>query len=151
MLYSLCYSLKKILDRYAVHVNEEAAVCNHVNEARQQIHEKSKDIRQSTSLREMVQRDIEGQNIEHLNMTELMQLEKRLDSILRQTRNQKAQVMVDTVAALREKEKQLRREKQVMEKKIAEIMEVEDGERLNQQDFHSSNCEPPQKGLLHLF
>ncbi|XP_022773639.1 MADS-box protein FLOWERING LOCUS C-like [Durio zibethinus] len=142
-------SLKKILDRYLVHAGEEAAVCNSVNEAK--IHEEFMDIWKGTSLQEMVERHTEGHNIEHLNMTQLMLMEKQLDSILRQTRNRKTQVMMDTVAALQEKEKELRQENHNIDKEIAARMDMEDGERVNQEP-HSSIYEPPlQRGLLHLF
>ncbi|OMO99455.1 Transcription factor, K-box [Corchorus olitorius] len=100
------------------------------------------------------QRHIEGQDIQQLNMTQLINLEKQLDSILRQTRNRKTQLMMDTVDALHEKENQLEQEKNVMENKlqIAAEMEVEDGEKdeeLNQ-DPHSDSCQTPhEKGLLH--
>lgn len=142
-------SLRKILDRYVVHAHEEAAVCNSVKEA-QQIDDEFMGIWKATSLQEIVQRHIEGQNIKHLNMTQLIQLERKLDSILKQTRNRKTQVIDDTVAALLEKGKQLTQENDAMEKKIAAGNDTEFGERVDQEYPHFNNtCEPP--GLLQLF
>ncbi|EOY02837.1 hypothetical protein QUC31_017973 [Theobroma cacao] len=148
-------SLRTILDRYLNHVDEEAAVCNRVNEAKQ-IHDEFIDLWRGTSLQAMVERHIEGQNIEQLNMTQLVQLERQLDSILRQTRNRKTQVMMDTIAALNKKEEHLRQEKHDMEMEIAaRTMGVEDRERAEKlnQDPHSNGYDQPplQKGLLHLF
>ncbi|WRX21315.1 Transcription factor [Theobroma cacao] len=206
-------SLRTILDRYLNHVDEEAAVCNRVNEAKvfgvlslagiiaealgyvvimaeailivtqlssfrselqspltsfcqtirfilngsvKQIHDEFIDLWRGTSLQAMVERHIEGQNIEQLNMTQLVQLERQLDSILRQTRNRKTQVMMDTIAALNKKEEHLRQEKHDMEMEIAaRTMGVEDRERAEKlnQDPHSNGYDQPplQKGLLHLF
>ncbi|XP_017975151.1 PREDICTED: truncated transcription factor CAULIFLOWER D isoform X3 [Theobroma cacao] len=134
-------SLRTILDRYLNHVDEEAAVCNRVNEAKQ-IHDEFIDLWRGTSLQAMVERHIEGQNIEQLNMTQLVQLERQLDSILRQTRNRK--------------EEHLRQEKHDMEMEIAaRTMGVEDRERAEKlnQDPHSNGYDQPplHKGLLHLF
>ncbi|OMO85381.1 Transcription factor, MADS-box [Corchorus capsularis] len=144
-------SLRKILERYQIHVDEEAAIYNSVHEAAKSRDEHS-DLWRATSLQEMVERHIEGQDIQQLNMTQLINLEKQLDSILRQTRNRKTQLMMDTVDALHEKENQLKQEKNVMENKIAAEMQVEDGEKddeLNQEDPHSdSNQTPLGKGLL---
>ncbi|XP_022739629.1 MADS-box transcription factor 14-like isoform X2 [Durio zibethinus] len=142
-------SLRKILERYLVHVEEEAVVCTSGDEAK--IHGEFMDLWKGTSLQELVGRHIEGQNIEHLNLTQLIQLEMQLDSILRQMRDRKTQVMMDTVAELQEKEKQLRQDNYVLEKKIAARMDIENGERANE-DPHSNSYKPPlQRGLLHLF
>ncbi|XP_017975153.1 PREDICTED: MADS-box transcription factor 6 isoform X5 [Theobroma cacao] len=120
------------------------------------IHDEFIDLWRGTSLQAMVERHIEGQNIEQLNMTQLVQLERQLDSILRQTRNRKTQVMMDTIAALNKKEEHLRQEKHDMEMEIAaRTMGVEDRERAEKlnQDPHSNGYDQPplHKGLLHLF
>ncbi|OMO99449.1 Transcription factor, K-box [Corchorus olitorius] len=136
--------------KWIVHVDEEAAICNSVHEAAKSRHEHS-DLWRENSLPEMVERHIEGQDIQQLNMTQLINLEKQLDSILRQTRNRKTQLMMDTVDALHEKENQLKQEKHVMENKIAAEMEVEDGEKddeMNQDPHSDSNQTPLGKGLL---
>ncbi|XP_039068205.1 MADS-box protein FLOWERING LOCUS C-like [Hibiscus syriacus] len=149
--YQFCtaQSLKKILDRYVFHVEGEAAICNISNEAK--THDELVDIRESGSLLEMVERKLEGQFIELLNITQLIQLENQLYSLLRETRNRKTQAMMHNVAAMKEKEKQLKQENDAMEKKIAARMDGEDGERVNQDSHYNSPQTSLWKGLLHLF
>ncbi|GMI76842.1 AGAMOUS-like 31, MADS AFFECTING FLOWERING 2 [Hibiscus trionum] len=93
--FSTAQSLRQILDRYLLHVEEEAAICNIVNGA--------KDIGEGGSLLEMVERQLEDQHIELLNITQLIELEKQLYSLLRETRNRKTQVLKETVAAKNKK------------------------------------------------
>ncbi|PRQ54288.1 putative transcription factor, K-box [Rosa chinensis] len=78
----------------------------------------------------MIQSELEAQNIENLDVTELTQLEKQLDAILRQTRSRKMQLMMETITALIEKGKKLGEEKDLMEKEIAALMV----EKANQQE-----------------
>ncbi|GMI76844.1 AGAMOUS-like 31, MADS AFFECTING FLOWERING 2 [Hibiscus trionum] len=99
--FSTAQSLRQILDRYLLHVEEEAAICNIVNGAK--THDVLKDIGEGGSLLEMVERQLEDQHIELLNITQLIELEKQLYSLLRETRNRKTQVLKETVAAKNKK------------------------------------------------
>ncbi|XP_039011232.1 MADS-box protein FLOWERING LOCUS C-like [Hibiscus syriacus] len=151
LLHQFCtaQSLRKILDRYVLHVEGEAAICNIANEAK--THDELVDIREGGSLLEMVERKLEGQFIEFLNITQLIQLENHLYSLLRETGNRKTRVVMDNVAAMKEKEKQVRQENDAMEKKIAARMDAEDGERVNQGSHYNSPQASLWNGLLHLF
>ncbi|KAL4354124.1 hypothetical protein GQ457_06G040700 [Hibiscus cannabinus] len=117
--FSTAPSLRQILERYVRHVEEEAAICNIVNEAK--THDGLKDINgEGGRLLEMVERQLEGEYIELLNITQLIQLENQLSYLLRETRKRKTQVLMDTVAAMNDKAKQLRQENDAMEDKVSE-------------------------------
>ncbi|KAK8586992.1 hypothetical protein V6N13_086003 [Hibiscus sabdariffa] len=117
--FSTAQSLRQILERYVRHVEEEAAISNIANETK--THDKLKDINgEGGSLLEMVERQLKGEYIELLNITQLIQLENQLSYLLRETRKRKMQVLMDTVAAMNEKAKQLRQENDAMENKLTE-------------------------------
>ncbi|KAK8710305.1 hypothetical protein V6N13_145637 [Hibiscus sabdariffa] len=117
--FSTAQSLRQILERYVRHVEEEAAICNIVNEAK--THDGLKDINgKGGRLLEMVERQLEGEYIELLNITQLIQLENQLSYLLRETRKRKTQVLMETVAAMNEKAKLLRQENDAMENKLTE-------------------------------
>ncbi|KAB2603432.1 flowering locus C-like protein [Pyrus ussuriensis x Pyrus communis] len=63
----------------------------------------------------MIQSGREAQDLDNLDVPELTQLEKELDALLRQTRSRKTQLMMETLTALIETEKQLKEEKRLME------------------------------------
>ncbi|KAE8038635.1 hypothetical protein FH972_011124 [Carpinus fangiana] len=60
------------------------------------------DLQTSGNPLQMIQRHLDTQNIELKNMTELTQLEKEMDAILRQIRFRKTQLMMDAAKAVHE-------------------------------------------------
>ncbi|KNA15436.1 hypothetical protein SOVF_098330 isoform A [Spinacia oleracea] len=68
-----------------------------------------------------VERYAEGSGIENLSLEDFMQLEKQLNDALVQTRNRKAQLMLESVATLREKEKMLTQENDQLKDEVAKV------------------------------
>ncbi|XP_057991913.1 truncated transcription factor CAULIFLOWER D isoform X5 [Hevea brasiliensis] len=99
-------SLNKILERYQVHKNEQAAV-NNIDESKKNQAE-VKAVSTNANLLQTLQRYLLESNIEQLNLTQFLQLEEQLDSILRQIRLRK--------------EKQLAEENNLMGTEIAAIL-----------------------------
>ncbi|KAJ6751430.1 hypothetical protein OIU85_001914 [Salix viminalis] len=71
---------------------------------------------------QMVQRYFEGKNMEQLNINQLNQLERELDSILVYTRGRKTEAMMKSVSALHQKEQDLANENNLMEREISAII-----------------------------
>ncbi|KAK9272191.1 hypothetical protein L1049_002562 [Liquidambar formosana] len=146
-------SLKKVLEHYQIHLD---AKHDARNEAKKQ-HPECTNLGTCTDLLQMVQRQLEGQNVEQLNMIELTRLEQQLDAILRQTKFRKDQLMMEAMVAFHEKGKRLRAENQPMEKEITEKFN-EDNQHLHQDQFvelgldtHDNNNLPPlQQAMLRL-
>uniref|UniRef100_A0A803L1A4 K-box domain-containing protein n=1 Tax=Chenopodium quinoa TaxID=63459 RepID=A0A803L1A4_CHEQI len=67
-------------------------------------------------------RYLEGPDIEKLSLDDFMQLEKQLADALLQTRNRKAQLMLESVAALHEKERTLKQENEQLKDEVAKLM-----------------------------
>ncbi|KAL6139415.1 hypothetical protein ACLB2K_057719 [Fragaria x ananassa] len=128
-LYEFCSgdSLGNILERYQIHTEEEIAVPK--NSKKQHLELTGKGTCSKKSLK-MIQSELEAQNIENLDVTELTQLEKQLDGALRQARSRKSQLMIETISTLIEKGKKLGEEKELIEKQIAALM----AEQANQQE-----------------
>ncbi|XP_059449152.1 truncated transcription factor CAULIFLOWER A-like isoform X2 [Corylus avellana] len=156
-LYEFCSaeSLEEILERYRIHVDEEAAVCRRA-ELEKNLPECT-DLRTSANPLQMIQRHLDAQNIEQKNITELTELEKELDAILRQTRYRKTQLLMEAAKAVQEGEKQPRKEKTFMEEEVAEMSENLDNHynRPLEPESNSNSNDPPlsplQETLLHLF
>ncbi|KAL3611866.1 hypothetical protein D5086_002886 [Populus alba] len=70
---------------------------------------------------QMVQRYFEGKNIEQLNITQLIQLERELDSTLVYTRGRKTEAMMKSVTALHQKEQDLTDENNLIERELASL------------------------------
>ncbi|XP_030953546.1 truncated transcription factor CAULIFLOWER C-like isoform X2 [Quercus lobata] len=111
-LYEYCSSgsIGKLLERYRRHVSKNV-VCNSADQKKKYDAECSNH-QTEANLLQMIQRKIEAQNIEQLNMIELTRLEKELDALYIETRFHK--------------EKQLSAEKTFMEEMAAVIMENPD-------------------------
>ncbi|XP_024183394.1 truncated transcription factor CAULIFLOWER A isoform X1 [Rosa chinensis] len=128
-LYEFCSgdSLGNVLERYQIHNEEEVAAPKNAKKHNLELTGNGTCTKKSLK---MIQSELEAQNIENLDVTELTQLEKQLDAILRQTRSRKMQLMMETITALIEKGKKLGEEKDLMEKEIAALMV----EKANQQE-----------------
>ncbi|XP_050383963.1 truncated transcription factor CAULIFLOWER A-like [Argentina anserina] len=119
-LYEFCSgdSLGNVLERYQIHTEEEVAVSKN---SKHHLEFPGNDACTTKSLK-MMQSELEAQNIENLDVTELTQLEKQLEAVLRQTRSRKMQLMMETIASLIEKGKKLEEDKDHMEQQIAALM-----------------------------
>ncbi|KAL4638587.1 hypothetical protein ACB092_03G157400 [Castanea dentata] len=69
-------------------------------------------------LLEIVQSQLEGPNIEQLSVTDLVKLEKQFNAALTQTRSRKTQLMLESIMGLHEKERMLREEKKLLQRKV---------------------------------
>ncbi|KAK9931422.1 hypothetical protein M0R45_018697 [Rubus argutus] len=117
-LYEFCSgdSLGSVLERYQIHNEKEVA--NPKNDKEHHLESSGNGTGANISLK-MIQSEVEAQNIENRDVTELIQLEKELDALLREIRSRKTQLMMETVTALIEKEKKLVEEnKDLREKEV---------------------------------
>ncbi|XP_059458344.1 agamous-like MADS-box protein FUL-L isoform X4 [Corylus avellana] len=129
-LYEFCSteSLEEILERYRIHAEEEAAVRKRAEQEKHGVvDDKDKqsqelqlfpklrsnhgiemnlaectDLQTSGNPLQMIQSHLDTQNIDQKSMTELTQLEKEMDAILRQIRLRKTQLMMEAVKAVHE-------------------------------------------------
>jgi len=159
-LYEFCSaeSLEEILERYRIHVDEEAAVCRKA-ELEKNLPEVT-DLRTSANPLQMIQRHLAAQNIDQKNIAELTELEKELDAILRQTRSRKTQLLMEAARPFHEEEEQQRKEKTCMEEEMAAMCENLDNHYSHplepESNSHSKDHDPPlsplqEDTLLHLF
>ncbi|XP_059458347.1 agamous-like MADS-box protein AGL9 homolog isoform X5 [Corylus avellana] len=102
-LYEFCSteSLEEILERYRIHAEEEAAVRKRAEQEKMNLAECT-DLQTSGNPLQMIQSHLDTQNIDQKSMTELTQLEKEMDAILRQIRLRKTQLMMEAVKAVHE-------------------------------------------------
>nr|XP_043608046.1 agamous-like MADS-box protein AP1 isoform X2 [Erigeron canadensis] len=114
--YSTGDSMNKILTRYQSYKNADEIV-------RRTVHEKLalefNEVWTADKLMQITQRHLEENKIQESDISELCQLEKEIESMMQQVRIRKTQIMLGTVKALQEKQKQLHEEKQFM---VGEIM-----------------------------
>ncbi|KAJ7013799.1 agamous-like MADS-box protein AP1 [Populus alba x Populus x berolinensis] len=138
-------SLRNILERYDTHKtkSQEIAICKNVDKTKilfmksklpsfhfvylleiQQNHhaEYTGPSYMDANPLQMVQRYFEGKNIEQLNITQLIQLERELDSTLVYTRGRKTEAMMKSVTALHQKEQDLTDENNLIEREISAII-----------------------------
>ncbi|KAK9925533.1 hypothetical protein M0R45_033855 [Rubus argutus] len=158
-LYEFCSgdSLGNVLERYQIHNEEEVA--NPKNGKKHHLESSGNATGANKSLK-MIQSELEAQNIENLDVSELTQLEKQLDAVLRQTRSRKTQLMMETITDLIEKEKKLGEEKDLMEKKVEELMREQenpqedpdaDADADEEVNEYSSSCVNTKHPVLNLF
>ncbi|XP_068345556.1 MADS-box transcription factor 14-like [Pyrus communis] len=121
-LYEFCSgsSFAKLLERYQQHNAEEIAASKNAGGTDKKHNWECSGLRTGASQSlKMIQSDIEARDIDNLDVPELTKLEEELDAVLRQTRSRKTQLMMETLTALIEQEKQLKEEKLLMENEIA--------------------------------
>ncbi|XP_035830129.1 agamous-like MADS-box protein AGL27 isoform X4 [Helianthus annuus] len=91
-------------------------------------------------------------NAEELSVNDMIQLEQELDCALMQTRLRKAQLMMEYISTLKEKESKLREENEKLEKQVASTQgnDVDDGGGgLN--ELATNQINPPKLTTLPLF
>lgn len=151
-LYEFCSgnSLRNIIESYLqISRDAEANVGSSSHEAKQ----KSYPVRWAgADLLKIVESQVEGPRIEQLRLSELRQLEQKLDGMLRQTRRRKTQLMMEAIACLKEKVKKLNEQKQQMEKMIAaaESKDALQHEDLVMEQAGNNSKPPPQNVVLQL-
>ncbi|KAH7852335.1 hypothetical protein Vadar_023617 [Vaccinium darrowii] len=111
-LYEFCSgdSLRRIIECYQIH--GDAARSGQESE---KLHDGHMDLWNGTNLLPILHRILEEHKVDQLDVTELTQLEHKLDAILRQTKKRKSQLMMKSVTALHEK----REQKQFTQQEIA--------------------------------
>ncbi|RXH69638.1 hypothetical protein DVH24_037422 [Malus domestica] len=110
----------KLLERYQQHNAEEIAASKNAGDTDKKHNLECSGLRTGASRSlKMIQSDIEAQDLDNLDVPELTKLEEELDAVLRQTRSRKTQLMMETLTALIEQEKQLKEEKLLLENEIA--------------------------------
>ncbi|RVX06975.1 hypothetical protein CK203_015125 [Vitis vinifera] len=142
--------LRNIIESYLqISRDAEANVGSSSHEAKQ----KRYPVRWAgADLLKIVESQVEGPRIEQLRLSELSQLEQKLDGMLRQTRRRKTQLMMEAIACLKEKVKELNEQKQQMEKMIAaaESKDALQHEDLVMEQAGNNSKPPPQNVVLQL-
>ncbi|KAL5563159.1 hypothetical protein UlMin_032906 [Ulmus minor] len=118
-------SLGNALDRYRTYVNEETAAKGTDDKPKDDLNA----LWTGPELLEM----ISELDVDLLTTKELELLETHLATLLGQTRQRKTELMMEAVATLHEKEKQLREEKILLENQIAAPTGCQENERANKE------------------
>ncbi|KAL9670659.1 hypothetical protein QQ045_008215 [Rhodiola kirilowii] len=100
--YSSESSLKRILER---HQSRFEAKDTLRKDTREKPHEEDYDLPDSINLLPLIQRSLDANTANPLNISELTQLEQHLESLIRHTRIKTEQVMRESVLAMDEKER----------------------------------------------
>ncbi|KAA8533330.1 hypothetical protein F0562_033134 [Nyssa sinensis] len=109
--------LAKTLQRYQSHLEAERKFSTDVYEE-EKYHSKYASFQTFAELLQIVERDLGEPNMEQLSLTDLTQLEKQLDSALRQIRSRKTRLMMDSVQTLHQKESMLIEENDLLNEEI---------------------------------
>lgn len=148
--YSSTSCMEKIIQRYRQFADAERDVKGHTSVqsqdksvAQQSQPEEWTCPKTNSELMEIAQRYLEERNVDQLSVNELGQIEKELETALRQTMSRKAKLMMDTISKLREKGKLLMEEKKFLES----VMEKE--ETTHRDNDNNKSYEPiPPEGLI---
>ncbi|XP_068656626.1 agamous-like MADS-box protein AP1 [Aristolochia californica] len=81
-----------------------------------------------------------GEDLDSLSLKELQYLEQQLDTALKHVRSQKNQLMYDSIAELQKKEKTLREQNNMLEKKLQEKEKAR--AQWDQQNQHQTSSPP---------
>uniref|UniRef100_A0A7N2L9H3 K-box domain-containing protein n=1 Tax=Quercus lobata TaxID=97700 RepID=A0A7N2L9H3_QUELO len=150
-------SLSKILDRYQSRFQVEMKESKGLNDIEKNHLEDASledvSLPSHAELLEIVQSQLEGPNIEQLSVTDLVKLERQFNAALSQTRSRKTQLMLESIMSLHEKERMLREEKKLLQRKIRATQDTKDRtEVVLGLIKHSNNqlAHPPQLETLSL-
>ncbi|XP_050276176.1 agamous-like MADS-box protein AGL27 [Quercus robur] len=150
-------SLSKILDRYQSRFQVEMKESKGLNDIEKNHLEDASledvSLPSHAELLEMVQSQLEGPNVEQLSVTDLVKLERQFNAALSQTRSRKTQLMLESIMSLHEKERMLREEKKLLQRKIRATQDTKDRtEVVLGLIKHSNNqlAHPPQLETLSL-
>ncbi|KAB1201280.1 MADS-box transcription factor 6 [Morella rubra] len=136
-LYEFCSgnSFANILERHQGHFKEEISTSRGLNHI-ESYHSDDASLQSHAELLEQFQKKPEGPDIERLNVEDLEQLEKQLDTALTRTRSRKMQLQMESVTILHERERMLREENEQLKMEIAEMR--------NRKDRTETVADPPQ-------
>lgn len=150
-------SLSKILDRYQSRFQVEMKESKGLNDIEKNHLEDASledvSLPSHAELLEIVQSQLEGPNVEQLSVTDLVKLERQFNAALSQTRSRKTQLMLESIMSLHEKERMLREEKKLLQRKIRATQDTKDRtEVVLGLIKHSNNqlAHPPQLETLSL-
>ncbi|CAN1273528.1 Agamous-like MADS-box protein AGL31 [Linum perenne] len=94
-------SLEKVIQRYQAHKEADAAVKENTDGTEMPA---CRNLVPGPDLLQMLQRHLEEKTVDHLDSTELVQLERKLESLLRGTRIRKTELMIEAVTTLYQQE-----------------------------------------------
>ncbi|KAG8384574.1 hypothetical protein BUALT_Bualt04G0131900 [Buddleja alternifolia] len=101
---------------------------------------------------ELLQRNIRnyaGQELDHLSLRELQNLEQQMDTSLKRIRTRKNQIMHESISQLQKKERSLQDQKNILTTKVKE-QEKQQSEEQTQKEQNSSTFTLPQPpSVLH--
>lgn len=150
-------SLSKILDRYQSRIQVEMKESKGLNDIeKNHLEDASLEdviLPSHAELLETVQSQLEGPNIEQLSVTDLVKLERQFNAALSQTRSRKTQLMLESIMSLHEKERMLREEKKLLQRKIRATQDTKDRTKVVLGLIKHSNhqlAHPPQLETLSL-
>ncbi|AEE35932.1 K-box region and MADS-box transcription factor family protein [Arabidopsis thaliana] len=104
--------ISKIIDRYEIqHADELRAL---------DLEEKIQNYLPHKELLETVQSKLEEPNVDNVSVDSLISLEEQLETALSVSRARKAELMMEYIESLKEKEKLLREENQVLASQLSE-------------------------------
>ncbi|XP_027097746.1 agamous-like MADS-box protein AGL27 isoform X1 [Coffea arabica] len=118
-LYDFCStnSLAKILQRYHNYAEAEDGPARISGVEKR--NPEGRNVVTIRKLLEKVERDLEEPDVDHLNLSELVQLEEQLEDALIQTRSRKTRLLMESITSLSEVEKMLREENKLLQNKVA--------------------------------
>ncbi|XP_030484020.1 MADS-box protein CMB1-like isoform X2 [Cannabis sativa] len=120
-LYEFCSgpSITKTLERYdrCSYGAQEGKLAGNDTES---IYQEYLKLKAKVEVLRRTQRNLLGEDLEHLGLKEIQQLEQKLDSSLKQIRSTKTQHMIDELSLLRGKEETLLEENNELKKKESE-------------------------------
>ncbi|XP_019443747.1 PREDICTED: MADS-box protein CMB1-like isoform X2 [Lupinus angustifolius] len=121
-LYEFCSSssMEKTLERYH-RCSYESLEVHHQPAMETQRYQEYLKLKSKVEALQRTQRSFLGEELEHLDIKELEQLEHQLDSSLKQIRSNKTQHMIDQVAELKTKEEMLLETNNMLRNKLEEI------------------------------
>ncbi|KAH1264875.1 MADS-box protein CMB1 [Glycine max] len=93
---------------------------------------------------QQTQRNLLGEELEHLDVNDLEQLERQLDSSLKQIRSNKTQQMLDQLSDLHRKEEMLLETNNILRNKLEEINVALQPTWEAREQNAPYNCHPPQ-------
>ncbi|XP_058179226.1 agamous-like MADS-box protein AGL31 [Rhododendron vialii] len=122
-LYEFCTgdSLRRIFECYQIHGDAGRS-----GQESKKHNEEYMDLWNGTNLLPIVHRLFEEHKVDQLDVTELTQLEHKLDTTLRQTRKRKSQLMMKAVAALHEKREHRREQRLFTQIEMAAAATIND-------------------------
>ncbi|CAN0924905.1 Agamous-like MADS-box protein AGL31 [Linum grandiflorum] len=127
-------SLEKVIQRYQAHKEADAAVKENTDGTEKQM-PACRTMVPGPDLLQMLQRHLEEKTVDQLDSTELMQLERKLESLLRGARIRKTELMIEAVTTLyKQQEAPPPPENLMMENELAAITNHQNQQQAQQEE-----------------